>query len=293
MAIPNVSEGRDLNAIDEISLAVKSVEGVKFLGASSDSDHNRTVFSYLGEPDVVLKSTKRLAEASFRLIDMTRHTGGHPRMGALDVAPFVPVKGINTAEAVEISRKFGKWVGEQGIPVYYYEDSATTPQRANLADVRKGQYEALEAKLSDPEWKPDEGPAKFVPRTGAVLTCARMPLIAFNVNLRTEDVSIAKNIANAVRYMKGGYRYVRAMGLPLEGTGMVQVSMNLINYIKTPIPRVLETIRSEASRYGVSVAGTELVGLMPTDAVEEIIRFYVQCHDFSINQLIEMNCLPE
>ena len=293
MAIPNISEGRDMKVIDEIAEVVKAVPGVKFLGTAPDGDHNRTVFSYLGDPEAVLEATKKLAEATFRLIDMTKHTGGHPRMGALDVAPFVPIKGIETAEAVAISKRFGKWVGDLGIPVYYYEDSASSPQRNNLADVRKGQYEGLEAKLADPEWQPDEGPAVFVPKTGAVLTCARMPLIAFNVNLWTENVEIAKKIADAVRHIRGGYRYVRAMGLALEGTGMVQVSMNLINYLKTPIPRVVETIRFEAARYGVSIAGTELIGLMPTRAVEEIMRFYVQCHDFTADQLVEMNCLPE
>ena len=266
---------------------------VKFLGAFPDADHNRTVFSYIGDPEAVLEATKRLAEAAFRLVDMTTQKGVHPRIGALDVVPFIPIKNVTTVEAVEISRQFGEWVGSKGIPVYYYEDSATNPNRVNLPDVRRGQYEGLEARLADPEWTPDEGPAQFVPKTGAVLTCARAPLIAFNVNLRTNDVSIAKNIARAVRHISGGYRYVRAIGLALETKGISQVSMNLINYKKTPLPRVLETIRSEAARYGVSIAGTELIGLMPTEAIEEIMRFYVQCHDFTSDQLIELNCLPE
>jgi len=293
MAIPNISEGRNPKVIDDVAEAIKSVAGVRFLGTAPDEDHNRTVFSYLGEPEAVLAATKLMAEATFALVDMTKQTGAHPRMGALDVAPFVPIKGVEMSEAVGIARQFGKWVGDRGIPVYYYEEAATSPQRINLAEVRKGQYEGLKEKLADPAWAPDEGPAQFVPRTGAVLTCARMPLVAFNVNLWTENVQIAKKIAEAVRYIGGGYRYVRAMGLALEGTGMVQVSMNLINYIKTPIPRVLETIKSEADRYGVAVAGTELIGLMPSKAVEEIMRFYVRCHDFTSDQLIEMNCLPE
>ena len=293
MAVPNISEGRDLKVINNIADVVKGVERVKYLGANPDPDHNRTVFSYLGTPDAVLEATKRLAEAVFEHIDMTKHRGWHPRMGALDVVPFVPIKGVETEEAINISKQFGRWVGQKGVPVYYYEDTATNPARVSLADVRKGEYEGLDAKLADPEWKPDEGPVQFVPRTGAVITGARQPLIAFNVNLWTEDVGIAQNIARAVRHISGGYRYVRAMGLALEGTGMSQVSMNLINYMKTPIPRVLETIKSEAARYGVSVAGTELVGLMPSKALEEIMRFYVQCHDFSIGQVIEQHCYLE
>ena len=293
LAVPNISEGRDSKIFNAVADAVKTADGVKFLGMVPDADHNRTVLSYLGEPDAVLEATKRMAETTFRLIDMTKHTGGHPRIGALDVAPFVPIKGLEMAEAINISRQFGGWTGEKGIPVYYYEESATSPKRVSLPDVRRGQYEGLEAKLADPEWLPDEGPAKFVPKTGVVLTCARMPLIAFNVNIYTKNVDIAKKIADAVRHVTGGYRYVRAMGLALESKGMSQVSMNLINYKKTPIPRVLETIRSEAARYGVSVAGTELVGLMPSEAIEEIMRFYVQCHDFTHNQILELNCLTE
>ena len=168
------------------------------------------------------------------------------------MAPFIPMRGVETAEAVEIARRFGRFVGELGVPVYYYEDAATRPERKSLPDIRKGEYEALPAKLARPEWAPDEGPAVFNARSGALVTGARFPLVAFNVNLRTTDVSIADRIAKAVRHISGGYRYVRALGLPLEDKGLVQVSMNLINYTKTPIPRVLETIRSEAARYGVA-----------------------------------------
>jgi glutamate formiminotransferase / 5-formyltetrahydrofolate cyclo-ligase len=285
---PNISEGRDLGIVEQVADQVRGVLGVRLLDYSSDPDHNRSVFTYLGEPEVVLDATQRLAVKTFELIDMTAHRGAHPRQGALDVAPFIPVRGIETWEAVEIARRFGRFVGELGVPVYFYEDAATRPKRRSLPDIRKGEYEALAAKLADPEWAPDAGPAIFNARSGATVTGARFPLVAFNVNLRTTDISIADRIAKTVRYVSGGYRYVRALGLPLEDKGMVQVSMNLLNYTKTPIPRVLETIRSEAARYGVAVAGAELVGPVPLGALEEVARYYLQVHEFSLEQVIEL-----
>lgn len=284
---PNVSEGRDLALVEQVVNQVRQVDGVRILHYSSDKDHNRSVLTYLGEPERVLEATKAMAEKAFKLIDMSQHHGSHPRFGAVDVVPFIPVRGIDTKEAVEIARRFGRFVGSVGVPVYYYEDAATRPERANLPDIRKGEYEGLAEKLKDLEWQPDEGPAVFNPKSGAMVTGVRFPLIAFNVNLRTTDLSIAQHIARAVRHINGGYRFVRAMGLSLEDKGMVQVSMNLINYSKTPIPRVLETIRSEAARYGVNVAGTELVGPVPLGALEEVIKHYLQVHDFSMDQIIE------
>jgi glutamate formiminotransferase len=212
-------------------------------------------------------------------------------MGAVDVAPFIPIRGVETEEAVEVARQFGRFLGEQGVPVYYYEDAATRPERVNLAQIRKGQYEALPEKLKDPEWAPDEGPAEFNPKAGATVTGVRFPLIAFNINLNTTDVEIAQRIGKAIRHSSGGYRYVKAMGLALEEQGMVQVSMNLTNYTKTPIPRVLETVRMEAARHGVTVAGTEIVGALPLGALEEIVKHYVQTHDFELSQIIEYSLL--
>jgi len=208
-------------------------------------------------------------------------------MGAVDVVPFIPIRNVETEEAVEIVRSFGRFVGNLGIPVYYYEDAATRPERVNLVKVRKGEYEGLGEKLKDRDWVPDEGPTTFIPESGSVQTAARFPLIALNVNLRTTDLSIAQTIAEGVRHINGGYRFVRAIGLSLEDEGMVQVSMNLTNYIKTPIPRVLETIRSEAARYGVNVAESELVGPVPLGAMEEVLKHYLQAHNFSMNQIIE------
>ncbi len=289
MCVPNVSEGRDHDKIDLLVAAITQNSDVKLIDLSVDSDHNRSVFSYLGDPEHILAATKRLAESVFSLIDMSVHTGSHPRQGALDVVPFIPVSGMTTEEALPIARDFGRFVGDQGIPVYYYEDAATRPERISLVDVRAGEYEGLPQKLKDPAWKPDEGPAVFVPAVVSVQVAVRFPLVAFNVNLRTEDLAIAKRIAKAVRNRDGGYRFVRAIGLDLRGTGTVQVSMNLINYSHTPLPRVLETIRSEASRYGVGIAGAELVGPVPIGALEEVVRYYLQVHDFSSEQIIEMN----
>ena len=291
MCIPNISEGTNLDIVEQVVAEIRQIEGVKILNYSSDPDHNRSVLTYLGEPTLVLEASKAMARKALDLIDMTQQHGSHPRMGAIDVVPFVPVRGVETAEAVEISRQFGRFLGAQGVPVYYYEDSATRPERVNLATVRKGQYEGLPEKLKDPDWTPDEGPATFNPKSGATAVSARYPLIAFNVNLHTTDVDIAQRIAKAVRHINGGYRYVKAMGLALEEQNMVQVSMNLTNYTKTPIPRVLETIRMEAARHGVSIAGTEIIGTVPLGAVEEIIKHYLQTHDFDLSQIIETSLL--
>jgi len=292
MCVPNISEGKDLKLVDQVVSEIRRVAGVKVQNVSSDPDHNRSVLTYFGELEAVLKATQAMAKKAFELIDMTKHHGSHPRLGSVDVVPFIPIRGVETKEAVEIARRFGKFVGEQGVPVYYYEDAATRPARKSLTDIRKGEYEALPEKLKSPAWAPDEGPAVFNPKSGGLVTGARFPLVAFNVNLRTEDLEIAQKIAKAVRHLNGGYRFVRAIGLALEDQKMVQVSMNLTHYQKTPIPRVFETIRSEAARYGVSVAGTELVGPVPLGALEEVLKHYLQVHDFSMDQIIE-NALVE
>jgi glutamate formiminotransferase / 5-formyltetrahydrofolate cyclo-ligase len=289
--VPNISEGRDQALIEKVLDAVRAVKDAKITEVSSDADHNRTVITYLGRPEAVLAATQAMAAKAVELIDMAEHQGSHPRQGAVDVVPFIPVRGVETAEAVEISRKFGRFLGGLGVPVYYYEDSATRPERTLLTSIRKGQYEALEEKLKKPEWLPDEGPALFNRKAGATVTGARFPLIALNVNLRTTDLTIAQTIAKGVRFINGGYRFVRAIGLALESEGLVQVSMNLTNYTKTPIPRVLETIRSEAARYGVMVAGAELVGPVPLGALEEPLKHYLQLHTFSLTQIIENNLL--
>ena len=293
MCVPNISEGRDGGLVEQVVEQVRRVPGVRLLDYSSDRDHNRTVLTYLGRPDAVLEATQAMALKALELIDMARHHGSHPRLGAVDVVPFVPIRGVETGQAVEVARRFGRFAGGLGIPVYYYEDAATRPERRSLADIRRGEYEGLVEKLKDAAWQPDEGPAVFNPKSGAIVTGVRFPLIAFNVNLRTADLSVAERIAKAVRYINGGYRHVRAMGVALEDRGLVQVSMNLTNYTWTPIPRVLETIRAEAARYGVSVAGTEIVGPIPLGALEELVRYYLQAHDFTLDQVVETALLEE
>lgn len=287
MCKANISEGRRKDVLEAVADAVRAVPGVLLADWSGDPDHNRAVYTLLGPPESVLEGAKALTESALEHIDMATHEGEHPRMGAVDVVPFIPLREIEPDEAVEVARAYGRWLGERGVPVYYYEYAATKPEREGLPAIRKGQYEALSDKLKDPEWAPDEGPAEFNARSGATVTGARFPLIAFNVNLRTKDLEIAQTIARAVRHINGGYRFVRGMGFALEDKGMVQVSMNLVNYEKTPIHRVLETIRSEAARYGVQVAGTELIGSVPLGALEEVVRFYMQTHDFKIDQVVE------
>lgn len=287
MCETNVSEGRRREVVERLVEAVRSVEGVRVADWSMDGDHNRAVITYLGPPEAVLEAAKALTSRALEEIDMREHAGEHPRQGAVDVVPFIPIREVSTERAVEIARAFGAWLGERGVPVYYYEDAATRPERQSLPKIRKGEYEALEEKLADPAWAPDEGPAAFNPKAGATVTGARFPLIAFNVNLRTDDVEIAKTIARAVRHINGGFKAVRGMGFALEEKGMVQVSMNLVNYLETPIHRVLEAVRSEAARYGVAVAGTELIGPVPLGALEEVVRFYLQTHDFAVEQVVE------
>jgi glutamate formiminotransferase len=289
--VPNVSEGRDAASLERIVGVVKATPGVELLDWSADADHNRAVLTYVGEPDAVLAATQAMCLEAFAVIDMRTHKGAHPRMGAVDVIPFVPMRGVSTDEAVALAKRLGEWIGEQGVAVYYYQDAATRPERQSLPDVRRGEYEGLAAKLATPEGAPDAGPATLNERSGASIVGVRFPLLAFNVNLATSDLSIARRIAEAVRNSSGGFRYVRAMGVALEDKGQVQVSTDILQYEKTPIHRVLETVRSEAARYGVAVAGCELIGLAPLDAFAEAIRYYIQIHDFSSSQIVESRLL--
>jgi glutamate formiminotransferase / 5-formyltetrahydrofolate cyclo-ligase len=289
--VPNVSEGRDPVKVEAIVAEVRNAPGVILLGSSSDPDHNRSVISYLGEPEAVLSATVALCLKALEVIDMRLHTGGHPRLGAVDVIPFVPLGGVTVEEAVSVARSLGERLGAAGVPVYYYEEAALRPERRNLADVRRGEYEALQERLSTEAGRPDAGPSEFNPRTGASIVGVRKPLIAFNVNLGTDRLEVAEAIARAVRLSSGGYRGVKALGVALPAKGQVQVSMNLVDYESTPIHRVVETVRFEAARYGVPITECELVGLAPLAAFEETIRFYLQIHGFSITQIIEAHLL--
>lgn len=289
--VPNVSEGRDQVIIRQLVLALKTASGVDLLDWSADADHNRLVLTYVGEPEAVLAATQALCRKAFQLIDMQKHQGAHPRLGAVDVVPFVPLRGVTNEQAVELARRLGEWIGEQGVPVYYYQDAATRPGRELLPDVRRGEYEGLAARLETPEGAPDAGPAVFNCRSGASIVGVRFPLVAFNVNLATKDLGLAKRIAEAVRFSGGGYRYVRAMGVALEDKAQVQVSCDIVQYEKTPIHRLFETIKSEAASHGVAVAGCELIGLAPMAAFEDVIRHYLQLPDFSVKQVIESRLL--
>jgi len=291
--VPNFSEGRDPSFLTELELVLKEFP-VNVLDLSMDADHNRADCTFLGDPDAVEACATAVASRAVELIDMRQHRGSHPRMGAVDVVPFVPIRGLTMAEAVAIARRFGKAFAERhGIPVFYYEEACTSEARRNLADVRRGEYEGMAEKLQDPAWAVDAGPQVLNERSGVTAVGARMPLVAFNVNLQTDDLEVAKKIANAVRHTGGGLRYVKAMGLSLEDRGIVQVSMNLVDYRRTPIHRALELIRAEAARYGVLVKECELVGMVPIEALAEVVSYYLQIPDFDAKQVIEYRLLPD
>lgn len=284
--VPNFSEGRRREVIDQITEALAAVPRVHVLDVQSDADHNRTVVTFAGEPEAVEEAAFRGIEKAAELIDMNLHQGEHPRLGAADVVPFVPVKNVTMEDCVALAQRVGERVGrELGIPVYLYERAATRPERRNLADVRRGEYEGIKAEIAArPEREPDFGP-RHVGKAGATAIGARSPLIAFNVYLGTGDVEVAQAIARAVRHSSGGLRYVKALGLLVKG--QAQVSMNLTDYRQTPVHRVVEMIRREAERYGVSVVESELIGLIPNEALVEAAKFYLQLGNFSSHQILE------
>jgi len=289
--VPNISEGRDREKIFSIAEEVRKHKGVKLLDTSSDQDHHRSVFTFIGEPEAIKDAAFSLAMKALDLIDMREHKGGHPRLGAVDVVPFVPVQGVEMEEAVRVAREFGRALGRRGIPIFFYEEAATRPERKDLPFIRKGGYEGLVEKLKDPQWKPDEGPDQFNPKSGATIVGARFPLVAYNVNLKTKDLAIAKEIAMRVRFKDGGFPHVRAMGVDLKEKGLVQVSMNLTNYRMTNIPKVYEFITEEALKKGVEIEGSEIVGLVPLGVLEGIVQNYLKCPQFSIRQVIEQRIL--
>jgi len=289
--IPNISEGRDEEKIALISEEVKRRKGVKLLDVSSDKDHHRSVLTFIGEPEAIKDAAISMALKAIELIDMREHHGAHPRLGAVDVVPFVPIQGMEMKEAVEVARELGKELGRKGVPVFYYEEAATSPHRKDLPSIRKGEYEGLEKKLRDPKWKPDEGPEGFHPKSGATVVGARFPLVAYNINLKTKDLNIAKEIAKKVRFKDGGLPHVRAMGVDLKEKGMVQVSMNLTNYRVTGISKVFDFIRAEALKKGVEIGESEIVGLIPLGVLEGIAQHYLKYPKFSMRQVIEQRIL--
>jgi glutamate formiminotransferase len=290
--VPNFSEGVSASAVEEIAAAVRAVPGVTVLNVSSDATHNRSVLTFVGDAAAVQAGVLALFEAALPRIDLTRHRGGHPRMGAVDVVPLIPIRGATIADCVALSREIGEEISRRfGVPVYLYEDSAAGEGRRNLADVRKGEFEGLAAKMAKAEWKPDFGPGGPHPTAGAVAVGARPALIAYNINLATRDLAVADRIAKAIRYIGGGFRYVKAMGVDLADRGLVQVSINMTNYKKTPLHRVFECVKSEADRHGVAIVGSEIVGLTPADALFAAAEHYLRLEGFSSDQVLETKLL--
>lgn len=285
--VPNYSEGKNKEIIEKIVDCFRGKEGVKLLDYSSDKDHNRTVVTVVGEPEQVKEAVIASVQVALSSIDLRTHKGEHPRMGATDVIPFIPLKNFTIKESVELSKEVAEEIGKLGIPVFLYERSASAPHRENLANIRKGQFEGLLEKLGLPEWQSDFGPKAPHETFGAVAVGARMPLVAFNVNLNTADITIADAIAKKVRHIGGGLRFVKAMGVLLKERNIVQVSMNLTDYTKTSIYRALETVRFEAKRYGITVIGTEIIGLVPEKALIDSVEYYMGLENFSTEQILE------
>lgn len=286
--VPNFSEGRDLEKIEKIMNVFRGREGVKLLDYSSDKDHNRTVVTVAGEIEPLKACIIDFMEKAIELIDLKEHKGQHPRMGAVDVVPFIPIKNVTMEEAVELSKEVAEIASEKfNLPIFLYEKSASCAARENLAVVRKGEFEGMEEKLQNPEWKPDYGPCHPHSSAGVTAIGARMPLVAFNVNLDTSNLDIATAIGKKVRFIGGGLRFCKAMGVKLEDRNITQVSMNMTDYTKTALYRSLEMIRMEAKRYGVNVVGSEIVGLVPMQALIDCAEYYMGIENFSSDQILE------
>jgi len=291
--VPNISEGRRDDVVVAVrEAALSASRGVLLLDSQSDRDHNRSVFTFLGDgPSLVAAMAAMVAEALAR-IDLRSHTGAHPRLGAVDVVPFVPLRGATQADCVALAKELGARIArENALPVYLYEDAAVSEERRNLSNVRKGEFEGLAKKMSDPGWKPDYGPSEPHPSGGATVVGARAFLVAYNVNLGTADLRIADRIAKAIRHIGGGYRYAKAMGVELTERGIVQVSINMTNFEKTPLHRVFETVRSEAERHGVPVVGSEIVGLVPQAALLSAAEHYLRLEADPRPQVVESRLL--
>ncbi len=286
--IPNFSEGRRPEAIERILGPVRRTPGLHILDFSSDANHNRSVLTLAGDETSLFAGLLALFEAASAEIDLTTHQGEHPRLGAVDVVPFVPIQGVTMAECVALAKRLGAEVASRfSIPVFLYEDAASTEERKNLANIRKGEFEGLAAKMKEPKWAPDFGPASPHTTAGATVIGAREPLIAYNINLGTSSLEIADRIAKAIRHLSGGFRFVKAMGVKLEDRGIVQVSINMTNFKKTPLHRVFEAVRSEAERYGVPIVGSEIVGLVPAEALQATADFYLRLEGFTGEQVLE------
>lgn len=290
--VPNFSEGRDQKVIDALVEIAQSIPGVTLLDYSSDASHNRSVFTLVGNPENIGEAAFRLCQLASEKIDMTKHSGEHPRMGATDVIPFIPIQDVTVEECVEISKAVAKRIWEElKIPSFLYEYSASSPDRQNLAKVRKGQFEGMPEKLLQEEWTPDFGERKIHPTAGITAIGARPFLVAFNVNLNTANLDIANAIAKTIRGSSGGYKHCKAIGVMLEGRNIAQVSMNMVNYEGTPLYRVFEAIRFEASRWGVEIIGSEIIGLAPAKALIDTAEYYLKIEGFDYGKQVLENHL--
>jgi glutamate formiminotransferase len=286
--VPNVSEGRRPDVVTRLVDAIRRVPGVRVLDRSSDASYNRSVLTLAGDAPSLEAAILALFEQAVTAIDLRTHTGEHPRLGAVDVVPFVPIEGVTMGDCVALAKDTGAAIAERfGVPVFLYEEAAANPARKNLEDIRRGEFEGLADKMARPEWRPDFGPATPHPSAGATVIGARMPLIAYNINLATDRLDVAKKIAAGIRHSSGGFRFVKAMGITLEDRRIVQVSMNLTNYEKTPMHRVFEVVRREAARYGVNVLESEIVGLVPAAALVATAEHFLQLEGFRQDQVLE------
>jgi len=286
--VPNISEGRRTDVIERIVDAVRRVPGARLLDYSSDAAHNRSVITMAGDAESLKAAVLVLFEGAIAAIDLRTHKGEHPRMGAVDVVPFVPIEGVTMDACVALAKDTARTIADRfGVPVYLYEDASANPLRKNLEDIRRGEFEGMAAKMASEGWAPDFGPSTPHPSAGASVIGARMPLIAYNINLDTDRLDVAKKIAAAVRFSSGGFRFVKAMGVSLADRGIVQVSMNLTNYEKTPILRVFEAVKREAERYGVNVLESEIVGLVPAAALIDVAVSTLQLSEFKKDQVLE------
>ncbi len=285
--VPNFSEGRDLEKIDKIVAPFRARQGVKLLDYSNDEDHNRLVVTVVGEPEPLRDAVLEAIGIAVRLIDLNKHQGQHPRMGAVDVVPFIPIKNVTMEDAIALSKEVGEEVAKRyDLPVFLYEKSATAPHRENLAAIRKGEFEGMAEKITQPEWQPDFGPARRHPTAGTVAIGARMPLIAYNINLSTPSLEIAHDIAKKKRFIGGGLRYCKAMGVELKDRGITQVSINMTDYTRTALYRAFELVRIEARRYGVSIVGSEIIGLVPVEALVDTAAYYLGLENFTMKQVL-------
>lgn len=286
--VPNFSEGRDLDKVEKIVDSFRGKQGVKLLDYSSDEDHNRSVVTVIGEPEALKNAVIESIVKAVELIDMTKHSGQHPRMGAVDVIPFIPIKNTSIEEASELAKIVAAKASDLcGQPFILYEKSATVTYRQNLAKIRKGEFEGMAEKMKDAKWKSDFGPQTIHPTGGITAIGARMPLVAYNIKLDTNNLEIAQKIADQIRHLKGGYRFCKAMGVELKDRGIVEVSMNLTDYSKTSVYRVFETVKMECKRYGVNVLGSKIVGLVPMQALIDSAEYYLGLENFSLDQVLE------